>query len=97
MGVIGVVATLKIQEGKNAEFEEIFLGLREQVKANEEGCLQYDLMKSKKDETTYVVMEQYASQEALEAHGKTDYFRASGAKLGAVMGGAPEIVYLDQV
>ena len=31
---IGVVATLKIQEGKNAAFEEAFLALAEQVRAN---------------------------------------------------------------
>ena len=97
MGAIGVVATLRVQEGKGADFEKVFLDLREQVKANEEGCLQYDLMKSKSEENTYVVMEQYASQDALEAHGKTDYFRASGKAMGAFLAGAPELLFLDQV
>jgi quinol monooxygenase YgiN len=42
-------------------------------------------------------MEQYASQDALKAHGQTEYFKAAGPRLGAVLGGAPEIAYYDIV
>ena len=35
--------------------------------------------------------------DALKAHGQTDYFKAAGPKLGAVLGGAPEIQYYDIV
>ena len=97
MSVIGVVATLKVQEGKEADFEKAFGELRQQVKANEKGCLLYDVFKSKSDPQTYKVMEQYASQADLEAHGKSDHFKAAGPALGAVLAGAPEIEYLDQV
>ena len=36
---IGLLATITVLEGKNAEFEEVFLNLTEQVRANEPGNL----------------------------------------------------------
>lgn len=95
--MIGVVAKLKIADGKNAEFEEIAKGLMAKVKGNESGTLTYQLYKSKSDSQTYIFMEEYASQDALKAHGQTDYFKAAGAKMGAVLAGRPEIEYFDIV
>ena len=34
---IGLLATITVQEGKNAEFEEAFLGLTKLVRENEPG------------------------------------------------------------
>ena len=95
--MIGVTATLEIQDGKQAEFEAVAKDLMAQVKANEPGCLTYQLYKKKGSETTYVFMEQYASAEALASHGQTDYFKAAGPKLGPCLAGAPDIQYLDIV
>lgn len=97
MASVGIVATLTVQAGKEAEFEEIFKGLREQVLANEPGCEMYDVYKSKADGTVYVIMERYKDDAALKAHGESDYFKAAGPKLGAVLGGAPKLDYLDTV
>jgi quinol monooxygenase YgiN len=95
--MIGVIATLKVAEGKNAEFEAIFTDLANQVRANEPGNLAYQLTKSRTDGQTYKVLELYSDQDALSAHGQTDYFKAAGAKLGPCMGGRPEIEYLDGI
>ena len=95
--MIGVVVTLEVQDGKQAEFEGVFKDLMAKVKANEPGCLWYQLFKSKTSATTYTVMEQYASAEALASHGKTDYFLAAQPALGACLGGAPSIEMLDIV
>ena len=95
--MIGVVATLKVQDGKNAEFEAIFGELAEKVRANEPGALMYQLTKSRTDPNTYKVLELYKDQDALTHHGQTDYFRAIGARMGPCMGGRPEIEYLDAV
>jgi quinol monooxygenase YgiN len=95
--MIGVIATMKIQDGKNAEFEQAFTDLAAQVKANEPGNFAYQLCRSRTDPQTYKVLELYASQEALTAHGQADYFKAAGPKLGAVLAGRPEIEYLDAV
>ncbi|HMP63292.1 MAG TPA: antibiotic biosynthesis monooxygenase, partial [Phenylobacterium sp.] len=45
--MIGVVATLKVQDGKGGEFEQVFKDLMAQVKANEPGCLAYQPTKSR--------------------------------------------------
>ena len=93
--MIGIVATLKIKEGSGSDFEEVATELVEKVNANEEGVVYYDLYKQ--DETTYVFLERYKAQEAQDAHGKTDYFRELGAKMGAFMAGAPDIKVLQSV
>ena len=95
--MIGVTAKLPIQDGKQAEFEQVFKELMAKVHANEPGCTMYQLYKVKGSDTEYVVMETYASQEALDAHGQTEYFKAAGPGLGACLAGAPTIEYYDIV
>ena len=95
--MIGVIATLKVAEGKNAEFEAIFTDLAKQVRANEPGNLAYQITKSRADGQIYKVLELYADQDALTAHGQTEHFKAAGPKIGPCLGGRPEIEYLDGV
>ena len=95
--MIGIVATLKVQDGKHADFESVFSDLAAQVRANETGCLAYALTKSRSDPNTYKVLELYTDQAAVDHHGQTDYFRAAGPKLGPCLVGRPEIEYLDGV
>src|ERR1700742_2035739 len=94
---IGVIATLKIQADKTAEFEAFFGELAKQVRANEPGNLAYQLTKSRTEPGVYKVLEVYKDQDALTHHGGTDYFKAAGPKFGAVLAGRPEIEYLDGV
>jgi quinol monooxygenase YgiN len=94
---IGVIATIPVQEGKNHEFEAVFMELAAQVLANEPGCKFYALNRSKSDPQVYKVLESYEDQAALEAHGQTDYFKAANVKLAGLVGGRPDIEYLDGV
>ena len=95
--MIGIVAKLKIVEGKNAEFEQVGKDLMAKVKANEPGCQTYQLYQSQSDPQTYIFMEQYSNAEALESHGKTEYFKAAGPKMAACLAGRPEIERYDIV
>ena len=95
--MIGIIATLKVQEAKAAEFEGIFKELAEQVRANEPGNLFYQLTKSRTEPGTYKVLELYKDQDALTHHGQTDYFKAGGAKMGLCMAGRPDVELLDAV
>ena len=95
--MIGVVAVLKVQPDKSADFEKVFLDLQNKVKANEPGCLVYQLTKSRTEAGVYKVLELYASADALKAHGGSDYFKAAGAAMGPFMAAAPVIEYLDAV
>jgi quinol monooxygenase YgiN len=91
------VAKLFVQEAKAAEFEGVFLDLAAKVKANEPGCIAYQLTKSRTEPGVYKVLELYANEDALKHHGGTDYFKAAGAAMGPTMAGRPEIEYLDGV
>jgi quinol monooxygenase YgiN len=90
-----IIAKAKIQEGKEAEFEQIALELAAQVEANESGNKLYKLCKTSEGE--YLFLELYESAEAMAAHSSADHLKAAGAKLGAVMAGRPEITVLDVI
>ncbi len=94
---VGIVATIKVAEGKNAEFEGVFTALAKQVRANEPGCLMYQLTKSRSDPNTYKVLELYKDQAAVDHHGGTEYFKAAGPKMGPCMGGRADVELLDGV
>jgi quinol monooxygenase YgiN len=73
------------------------LELAGKVRANEPGALLYQLTKSRSDANTYKVLEVYKDQDALAAHGGTDYFKDLGRKMGPFMAGRPEVEILDAV
>ena len=97
MSAVGIVATLQVAEGKNAEFEAAFSELTEAVKANEPGNEFYACFQSKDDSQTYKVLERYVDKAAMEAHGSSDHFKAAGAKLGPCMAAPPKMEYLDGI
>ena len=94
---IGLVATIKTQPGKGAEFEAAFGKLQAAVRANEKGCLQYDLFKAAKEEDTYVVYEQYADDAALEAHRSAPHAKELGGAVGATMAGRPTVTAYKKI
>jgi quinol monooxygenase YgiN len=77
--MLGIVATLKVKPGMEREFEAVAKELVAKVKANEPGCTLYALHR---DEAagTYVFMERYVDQAAVDAHRATDHSRPSGAR-----------------
>lgn len=95
--MIGLVVTLKVQDGKADEFADVFRGLTEKVLANEPGCKLYAAHQDMSDPNTFVIMEQYEDQAALEAHGKTEYFQAAQPAMGACLAGAPDMKMLKSI
>lgn len=93
---IGIIATLKIQPGTNEEFAATFGEMEKIVAEQEPGNLLYQVFRSRDDDSTYIVMEQYTDQAALDVHGKSDEFKAASRKLGGCMAGPPEIQLLDR-
>lgn len=89
--MIGIIAHLTIQDGKNDEFETVVKELISKVRANEPGCLMYELYKENDSATEYYFMEKYADADALKAHGQSDYFKAAQPALGACLAGRPTI------
>jgi quinol monooxygenase YgiN len=83
--MIWAIATFKVIDGKQDEFEAIMKPLVEKVRANEPGTPVYALTKSKKDPTEYVMIEQYSSSDARKAHGETPYFQEALPKFMALL------------
>lgn len=94
---IGVIATLIVQDGKQAEMEAAFQALSERVRANEPGSLTYHLTRSRERPDLYKVLEIYEGQEALEAHRASPHFREIGPVLKNCLVVKPEVEYLDGV
>lgn len=96
MSGIGIVATLRVQPGKEEEFEGVFAELAPAVQANEAGNSYYKLFRTA-ETGVYKVLECYDDDAAVDAHRASDHFRSLGAKLGPCLAGAPEIERLSAV
>jgi len=94
--MLGVVATLKIKPGMEKDFEAVAKELVAKVTANERGCTLYALHHGEAP-GTYVFMERYADQAAVDAHRATDYFKSLGRKMGEYMDGKAEVLRLREV
>ena len=86
---VALVVTIKVKPGTGADFEQAFAALQSAVRANEPGVHQYELFRGADD--TYVILEQYADDAALAAHGASAHFKELSPKLGPFMDGRPEM------
>jgi quinol monooxygenase YgiN len=95
--VIAVIATIKAQADKGAEFEAVISELAGKVRSDEPGNKLYQVVKSRTEADTYKVLELYVDQDAVAAHRAAPHFRELGRKMGAFMDGAPSVEVLDTV
>ncbi len=78
--VVILTAMVKAKPGQEDAVKQALLSLVEPTR-KEPGCLCYNLHQSKADPTQFMFYEQWASKEALDAHGKTPHMKALGGKL----------------
>ncbi len=98
--MITVVAKLQAAEGKADELKAVLTEMVGNVAANEKPAVGlYSLHTSDTDPNLFLFYEQYASAEALDAHGKTAHMAAMGGKLGAgkLLAGRPVIERYTQI
>ncbi|MGH1565432.1 putative quinol monooxygenase [Mumia sp. DW29H23] len=93
---INVVATFTVKEGSGEAFEAAVAAARPAMLA-QDGCERYDLQRRRKSETEYVLLEEYASGDALREHGASDAFTEFGAAVADLVAGPPEIIFLEPV
>ncbi len=94
--MLGVVATIKVKAGMEKEFEAVAKELVAKVNANEPGCTLYALHHGESP-GTYVFMERYADQAAVDAHRASEHFKTLGRKMGEYMDGRAEVLRLRGV
>jgi quinol monooxygenase YgiN len=94
--MLGVVATIKVKAGMEREFEAVAKELVAKVNAGEPGCKLYALHHGETP-GTYVFMERYVDQAAVDTHRGTEYFKTLGRKMGEYMDGRPDVLRLREV
>src|SRR4029450_8982266 len=82
--------------GMEQQSEAVAKELVAKVNAKEPGCRLYALHRGEAPQT-YVFMERYTDQAAVDAHCGTYYFKALGRKMGEFMDGRPEVLRLKEV
>lgn len=95
--MIGVIATIRVKDGKAAAFEQVFRALATEVRAKEPGVLVYEMTRSRTEANLYKAFEIYRDQATVDAHGATDYFRRGYAELLELIEGEMGIEMLDVV
>ncbi len=79
MKEVNLLVLIEVQPGKRDLQIEAFEQLRPLVLA-EPGCIQYELFSDAGDENRFILVEKWASEEALAVHGKTGHMLAAGAR-----------------
>ncbi len=85
-----LVVKFKARAGKNAEMEAAFREMQAAVCANEPGNEQYDFFVMRNDPQTYVIIERYKDQAAMQAHGGSEHGRKLIAQLRDLTDGAAQ-------
>ena len=93
--MIGVVATIKIQNGKERDFEKIAKMLVAEVNLKEEENLYYRLYKKSKN--IYVMLEGYLNRNSLTLHIQTDHYKKYGKAMSEYLDGVPEVIIMDEI
>ena len=94
--MIGIVATIKTKPGQDAAFEQVAQALVKAVNTDEPGCLLYCLFRAD-EPNTYVFMERYVDEAAVDAHRAAPHFKDLGRKMGEFMDGRPQVQRLRAV
>jgi quinol monooxygenase YgiN len=96
MSNVVVVATLRVREGAEEEGMRVLRELAERSQP-EDGCLAYAVHRAADDPLTIVMVERWASREALDAHFQQPHVAQAGARSADLLDGAPTILFLDPV
>jgi quinol monooxygenase YgiN len=86
--MLGIVATVNVKSGLEAEFEQLAGELVQQVNAAEPGCEYFALFRGE-GTGVYHFVERYADQAALDRHRATNHYRAIGGRIVSTLLQAP--------
>jgi quinol monooxygenase YgiN len=86
-----VVATIRVKPGTEDEALAAFSASIPPTHA-EDGCLAYALHQDRQDPTRFVFVEQWASEDALNAHAKTPHLRELFGTVGSLVTEPPSII-----
>ena len=94
--MIAIVGRMQVKTEKAELFERLWRELSE-ASGREEGCIFYQLMKSRTEPLTYRNIEVFRDQTAFDLHVQTAYLLERMAPLGECIEGEPQVEYLDSL
>ena len=81
MSKIGIAVLYKVKSGQRATVLELVKGHAERTKANEPGCLQFEVLVPHDQEDELRLFEMYADADAFKAHTQAPYLARIGQDL----------------
>lgn len=91
-----VIATFRARPGSEAELLAVLTALIEPTRA-EEGCRLYELWRNRADGSELTFVEEWASDEALAAHGRSEHIAAARARYPELIEGEVDLRLYDRV
>jgi quinol monooxygenase YgiN len=95
--MVTVVAKLKVQAGKEADFERAARVMIEHVKSAEHSTLTYVLHRARKDPTTFLFYERYTDRAGLDAHSQSPQMATLFSAIGPMLDGPPQIEMYEEI
>lgn len=96
-GTVHVIAIFVAAAGKEEELESVLRKLPPPTR-QEAGCIRYDLARSLKgDQTEFVFIEEWESEETLDAHGQMPYIVGLRERLPGLVASPPRVVRYRQI
>jgi quinol monooxygenase YgiN len=94
--MMAIIATLKVKPGMEEEFEAEAKLLVAKINANEPGCKLYTLNRGPTPQS-YVFIERYIDQAAIDFHRGTRHYKEVGPKIGRYVDGKVDVQVLTEV
>ena len=79
--MVYVVAKNFVKEGKTREFLKLAKQLEKATNEKDEGCIKYILVRNRDNPNVFAFIEEWTSQESLDAHIAAAHSKEIGAKL----------------
>jgi len=96
-GKVHVIAMFVAAAGKEHELGDL-LGTLVEPTRREAGCLRYDLLQGIPGESgDFVFVEEWESEEALDAHSQSEHVRHAGSQVGPLLGAPANIARYRQI
>jgi quinol monooxygenase YgiN len=95
--MLGVIATIRVKQGRAADFERVFRELAAEVRAREPGVLAYEMTRSRSEPNLYKAFEVYRDDAVTAHHTGTGYFQRLFGEMQRLVDGEMDIELLDVV
>ena len=87
---VKVVAKITAQRDKAEDLKAILLGVVGPTRT-EKGCVSYQLLQNKTDESDFVFVEEWTSDAAIDSHMTTSHVQDALAKIESMLAQEPDI------